>query len=144
MKKIESVLLDDGRTRLEKRFGKYEPNLVFLYQEGYEWVKADGDALNIANLHQHLGAMAGSITYVLYGDFFKSKKGTDCFRIKDKDSAKHILLKEDYTGCRRFKSAILDLPEIIYSRQASSNGGGAGNNYIVLPNKPVEYSIDKI
>lgn len=73
---------------------------------------------------------------VLYGNFFVSKKGKNCFRILDRENAEHQLVRIDWGGC--FNSTRGHIPEkmekaSLYHRRASSNGGGTGYTYVVLP-----------
>lgn len=126
----EGIKLTNGET-LMNRFGKYQPNLTFILTEetasSVEWMdpKAIGVDLNIT--------FDGSDVVMLPGEYWVSKKGTHCFRPK-KDGS-HVLVRVDWGGC--FEHSRGDeydqIKELaLYSRRASSNGGGSGYNYYVF------------
>lgn len=120
------IKLEEGKY-LANIFGKYEPNLTFILdmKEDWEWKQDVSEkSLNIEK---------DGTLYSLRGDFFVSKKGSNCFEIK-KDG-KHYLLKQDWGGAFN-KTRGLTLPErsegALYYNRARSNGGGSGNTYSVI------------
>lgn len=120
--KEDSVLLDNGN-HLMNKFGKYEPNLCFISKMPYiMWRKTTPKEYNLSP--------KCSLCYVR-GTYFKSKKGTDCFRLDD--NGPHILLRDNWGGAfERYRGG--NLPEDqLYHRRASSNGGGCGYDYAVIP-----------
>lgn len=184
------IKLENGEY-LANFYGKYEPNLTFLFHEKYfstksekyritdpdaekclrhihenfrvvrewqeeedesryyinrepsiitrnciEWVDDKNiDLRNFAikdnyaeNLNVHID---GSVCEVIFGDFFVSKKGKDCFRVKE--NGKHQLIVIDWGGAfNKSRGCTGDsISEKLYYRRASSNGGGSGYEYIV-------------
>ena len=134
----ESVTLTNGE-ELINRYGKYQPNLTFLINEknaSMVWenvpkeinIKFDGDPLTLP------------------GDFWVSRKGTNCFR--PNPNGKHILVRVDWGGC--FISTRGDeyedtKPLALFAKRASSNGGGTGYNFYVFDkNFRREVSIEDI
>lgn len=114
------ITLDNGKF-LIKKHGKYMPNLSFISDIPYlDWQSIDATALNLAN---------GKFD-CLRGDYFVSKKGTKCFAVKD--NGKHLLLRDDWGGAFN-SSRGHNLTEGLYLRRASSNGGGSGYDYAVVP-----------
>lgn len=120
--KEESVLLDDG-SHLMNKFGKYEPNLCFLSKLPYiMWRRTTAKEYNLSP--------KCSLCYVR-GTFFKSKKGTNCFRLNE--NGPHILLRDDWGGAfEKYRGRKLPEDQLYY-RRASSNGGGCGYDYAVVP-----------
>ena len=120
------------------RFGKYQPNMCFVLNENNicnTWTDVDnynidwdGDPVQ------------------LRGEYWVSKKGTKCFR--PKEDGEYVLIRVDWGGCFNptrgieFNTVKEFAP---YSRKASSNGGGNGYNFYVLPyGFHREVSIDEI
>lgn len=116
------VQLDNGIFLL-KEFGKYLPNLCFLSPlPRLNWEKV---------LHTDFNLPDGHLS-VLKGDFFISKKGTKCFRVKPE--GRHLLLQDNWGGPDYPRTRGYNLPEDqLYFRRASSNGGGTGFDYAVVP-----------
>lgn len=122
--------------------GKYKPNMSFLLPLQFE-LDATGKPVNPLtyvsdptvtdsfNLRLDGGAS------FLFGDFWRSKKGGACFRPKDPQQAKHLLVRVDWGGCfNRSRGQETDYAEeagALYFRRASSNQGGSGYDYWVLP-----------
>lgn len=120
-----AIELSDG-SFLFKCFGKYEPNLAILCQDPeIKWDFTRKSKFNLGD---------GGLE-CLTGDFFVSKKGTNCFRIKK--GGKHILIRDEWGGPDhpRTRGGILPKDNAIYYRRASSHGGGTGYDYGV-------YAID--
>ena len=125
------IKLNDGRY-LMRDYGKYASGLCFISSvPTLPWVGADRHSFNVA---------PGANLWQIRGNFFKSKKGTDCFEITA--NGKHILLKDRWGGCfNRYRGG--SIKSDIYYRRASSNGGGAGNDYAVYTG-PDSIGIDDI
>lgn len=119
--KTNTIKLDNGEF-LTNDYGKYAPDLTFLHKdEKIQWVRKHD--LSVFNLP------AGGINYLI-GDFFTSKKGTKCFRIKD--NGKHILISDDWGGAfNSYRGRTLPKEGSLHYRRASSNGGGSGVDYAI-------------
>ena len=66
----------------------------------------------------------------LTGEYFVSKKGTKCFRI---GNGPHIILQDDWGGAfNKYRGHTLPEDQIYY-RRSSSNGGGCGYDYAIIP-----------
>lgn len=114
--------LKDGKFAM-KAYGKYKPNLTFINTiPTVVWKRAKREDFNLPE---------GKIFFVK-GDFFVSKKGTKCFRIKEE--GKHILISDDWGGAFvKYRGGTLPEEEALYYRRASSNGGGSGYDFGVYP-----------
>lgn len=117
----EHITLNDG-SFLMKKYGKYEPNICFLSTYPYVVFKdVDYKEFNLDKCSLR----------AIRGDFFISKRGTKCFRIK-KDG-KHLLLEDRWGGAfNTYRGHTLPQDQLYY-RRASSNGGGCGVDYAVVP-----------
>ena len=124
-----TFLLDDGRYLFNNK-GKYTSGLTFICQKNQllsDFYHQNENLKKIINLN-----LDGNSTFC-YGTFFKSKKGTPCFDITVKNPM-HILIRTSWGGAFNTSRGIRNIPsDNIYYRRASSNGGGAGNDYLVIP-----------
>jgi hypothetical protein len=125
---MENIKLDNGRY-LNRMYGKYQPNITFLSDTPIENIPSNGEMPDGADWDK---AMDGTVIGIAEGTFFKSKKGTDCF---DLDGRNHVLITVDWGGSFRSSRGDCEfLPEnMVYNRKASSNGGGNGYTFIVVP-----------
>jgi len=119
------VELSNGQF-LYNDYGKYKPNLTFLglsvpYFPEYSVVSPSQFNLPKGNMS------------FLKGEYFRSKKGTPCFRLSE--TGPHILIRDDWGGAfNKYGGGMLEkLPNRLYYRRASSNGGGNGYDYIIVP-----------
>jgi hypothetical protein len=148
----------DGKWMISD-FGKFSPNLTYIvsgeifprYEErNLEWerfrfnnspirgwsstsplpMEAEAISEFLASMNIILDA---NETEVLFGDFFKSKKGTSMFEVKPPNSAKHILIAAHWGGPMKNTCGPENVEGSLYHRVARSNGGGAGVTYLVLP-----------
>ena len=82
----------------------------------------------------------------LRGKFFVSKKGTKLFKVDP--NGPHLLLRDDWGGAfNSYRGGKLPTMErgALYYRRASSNGGGTGYDYAVVPvNWKLEISEDDL
>ena len=135
---MNTIQLNDGKW-FTKHYSKYESNLGIIHVDPQlTWESIDPRDLNLPNV----GSMS-----VLYGDFFLSKKGTKCFQVKPITEAKHMLVRDSWGGPHNYHRYYgHTLPESnIYFYRSTSNGGGAGYDYSVLPlGWKNEVSIDEI
>lgn len=82
----------------------------------------------------NINIIFGGKTSVIYGNYWKSPKGTNCFRIKKKEASEHMLIRIGWGGAFSSSHGIADVPEgSLYYHRASSNGGNLGADYMVLP-----------
>ena len=116
------IKLDSGEY-LYNDCGKYRSNLTFVGNPK-SWKPTRGKYAD------YNVSPDGDIT-VLCGDFFKSRKGTNCFR--PKEDGMHLLIIVDWGGAFNRTRGYCDFPTNIYHRRASSNGGGSGVSYWVIP-----------
>ena len=114
--------LDNGKF-LYNQVGKYATGLTFILDVPYlNWSKAKKEDFNLPE---------GNLTYLI-GDFFYSKKGTKCFRVKENGT--HILIRDEWGGAfSRYRGRTLSQENAVYYRRAHSNGGGCGYDYAVYP-----------
>lgn len=132
-------VVETARSFVIIAYGKYLPGISFVLHKGF-----DGDPLEyrndpptkkmVANMGISFGTVESGVS-VLFGDFWLSKAGKPHFRPKSSQTATHVLLRADwggfsYPGTRGAWSA----PDgVAYFRRASSNGGGTGYDYYVVP-----------
>ena len=132
-------VVETARSFVIIAYGKYLPGISFVLHKGF-----DGDPLEyrndpptkkmVANMGISFGTVESGVS-VLFGDFWLSKAGKPHFRPKSSQTATHVLLRADwggfsYPGTRGRWSA----PDgVAYFRRASSNGGGTGYDYYVVP-----------
>lgn len=125
------------------QFGKYQPNITFLVPKEVNLGKngkpmspltyvADKEITDNMNID-----FDGSAAF-MFGDFWVSKKGGACFRPKSPTKAKHLLIRVDWGGAFNDHRGVYPgdakkIGELLYFRRASSNGGGSGYDYWVLP-----------
>ena len=120
LKEEDHIKLSNGNVLMNK-FGKYEPNLCFICAYPHIiWEDIEAKDLNLDR---------GDFK-CLHGEFFVSKKGTKCFRIKK--NGQHILLRDNWGGAfNNYRGGTLPEEGALYYRRASSNGGGSGYDYAI-------------
>lgn len=122
---------------------KYDPKLCFVMDKYFQ-LDGDADPINPIEYFTDTKVTDGmnidfnGITAFMFGDYWVSKKGTKCFKIKPPIEAKHILIRIDWGGSFNKTrgldiNTIKDIPEVLYYHKASSNGGGTGYDYLVVP-----------
>ena len=125
-------------------YGKYLPNISFVLAKDVLAKDSSGDPLEyrrdtptkemVANMGIDFGTSESGVS-VLFGDFWLSRFGKPHFRPKSSQTATHVIVRADwggfsYPGTRGRWSA----PDgVAYFRRASSNGGGTGYDYYVVP-----------
>lgn len=118
------VELNDGRY-LMNSYGKYSPDLTFINTTpDARWTDIKALDLNLPE---------GDLS-VMHGNYFVSKKGTRCFEITP--HGRHILVRDSWGGAfNSYRGHTLPDTDhgALYYRRASSNGGGTGNDFAVLP-----------
>lgn len=113
---------------LYKWYGKYMPNLLFInYIPEHVWFYAEAWEYNlprIPDLRQ------------IRGRYFKTAKGADAFDASNaSNEGLHLLLSDNWGGAfNNYRGQNSPDPkDCLYQRVASSNGGGAGTTYSVVP-----------
>lgn len=116
-------------------FGKYRPNITFVIAKEFERnplaYRSDAPTREMTrDMNIDLDGEVG----VLFGDFWKSQKGGACFRPKSIANSQHVLMSVGWGGAfSRTRGVHSDVAGSVYYRCAASNGGGAGNDYLVVP-----------
>lgn len=143
--------LNDGKIVI-KHNGKYGSGLIFVLPnekfidkyENINWDKIEsGQNINEKEiLHQINVEIDGAVKNIIKGEYRKSKKGNNIFDIT-KDG--FYLLKIDWGGSFVDSRGEIDpenaIEDFTYYKRASSNGGGTGLTYIVIPEK-FHYSVN--
>lgn len=123
----ENIILENG-SYLSRAYGKYKPNLTFLHEEELENFPFSTALPSPLEIDGHY--IGG-----LRGEYFVSKKGTKCFRISP--HGREVLYRYTWGGAflksRGHYAGPDKVPQMIYFRRASSNGGGNGYTYFILP-----------
>lgn len=137
--KYGEKVIETNRTFVINAYGKYRPNISFVLSKDFS-----GDPLEyrrdtptkemVANMGITFGTSESGVS-VIFGDFWLSKSKKPHFRPKSYKLATHVIIRADwggfsYPGTRGRWSA----PDgVAYFRRASSNGGGTGYDYYVVP-----------
>lgn len=126
----ENAVLLDEDYYLVNWYGKYNPQMTFLVTwdtiQHFFWNKPD----------YNMNVEFDGDPFVMYGNYWVSRKNKHCFRPLPKDQAEHMLVKVDWEK-GLFRVSYGRNPELeevaLYYHRARSNGGGIGNTYYVLP-----------
>lgn len=128
-----------GTSYVINAYGKYQPNVSFVLAKDFTGdplkYRSDAPAREmIAGLGLGFGTSESGVS-VLFGDFWSSKAGKPHFRPTLPQVAKHVIIRADWGGFNHPRTrGIWSAPEgAAYFRRASSNGGGTGYDYYVLP-----------
>lgn len=137
--KYGEKVIETNKTFVVNAYGKYYPNISFVLPKDFS-----GDPLEyrrdtptkemVANMGITFGTSESGVS-VLFGDFWLSRSDKPHFRPKSYKLATHVIIRADwggfsYPGTRGRWSA----PDgVAYFRRASSNGGGTGYDYYVVP-----------
>lgn len=110
---------------LNKWYGKYMPNLLFInYIPEHVWFFTEPWEYNL-----------GKITdlRVIRGKYFKTAKGADAFEASN--DGPHLLLSDNWGGAfNNYRGQNSPDPkDCLYQRVASSNGGGSGTTFSIVP-----------
>jgi hypothetical protein len=143
----ESFLLDNGKI-LVKKYGKYRPNITFLLPDVKDQVSVYPKNIESEIKKMNIETKA-SIENIFTGNFFTSKKGNKIFDVKEFGRGSHLFIKVGWGGAFATKSnrGETNIPkkDMVYYLEARSNGGGLGDNYIIVPNGyKVQLSEDDI
>lgn len=124
-------------------FGKYCPNITFIVSKEIE-LDASGKPINPLQyirdreVTDSMNMDFDGEAEFMFGDFWRSKKGGACFRPKNPKVAKDLLVRVSWGGCfdssrGTYSDEANAIEGVKYFRRASSNGGGTGYDYWVLP-----------
>lgn len=128
-----TFLLDDGRY-LYNEFGKYAPNLTFILSKKR---LAEGIFKRRPTLGEEMNINFSGEVSIVEGSFFVSNKGKKCFDTTT--NPRHVLIRCHWGGafnCTHgfgYTDDNFDIQKALYYRRASSNGGGVGNDFLILP-----------
>jgi len=120
---------------LVNEFGKYQPNITFVISKKNERnpLEYRNDML-VSEMLANMNLNFNGKSAVIFGDFWKSQKGGACFRPKSISEAWHVLIRTNWGGAFESSRGIYNAPQgALHFRRASSNGGGSGYDYIVVP-----------
>lgn len=137
--KYGEKVVETGTTFVVNAYGKYQPNISFVLAKdfGGDPLKYRSDVPTremIAGMGLGFGTSESGVS-VLFGDFWSSKAGKPHFRPKSPQVATHVIVRADWGGFNHPRTrGSRSAPEgAAYFRRASSNGGGTGRDYYVLP-----------
>jgi hypothetical protein len=125
---------------LIQNYGKYCSGLGIIVSKGDNHIGPYGDDRCIRlfqepdRLEKSQFNLGSGTLDSIRGKFFVSKKGTKLFKLDP--SGPHILLRDDWGGpFNKYRGGKLPTMEggALYHRRASSNGGGSGYDYCVVP-----------
>ncbi len=132
-------VIETAKSFIVNAYGKYLPGISFVLDKDFggdplEYRKDAPTKELVANTGISFGTSESGVS-VLFGDFWLSRSGKPHFRPKSYKLATHVIIRADwggfsYPGTRGRWSA----PDgVAYFRRASSNGGGTGYDYYVVP-----------
>lgn len=137
--KYGEKVIETGTSFVVNAYGKYQPNISFVLAKdfGDDPLKYRSGAPTremIAGMGFDFGTSESGVS-VLFGDFWSSKAGKPHFRPKSPQTATHVIVQANWGGFSHPRTrGRWDAPEgAAYFRRASSNGGGTGCDYYVLP-----------
>lgn len=137
--KYGEKVIETGTSFVVNAYGKYQPNVSFVLAKdfGGDPLKYRSDAPAremIAGMGLGFGTSESGVS-VLFGDFWSSKSGKPHFRPKSPQAATHVIVRADWGGFNHPRTrGSWSAPEgAAYFRRASSNGGGTGYDYYVVP-----------
>ncbi|MHA1745299.1 MAG: hypothetical protein ACTSWW_04830 [Promethearchaeota archaeon] len=123
---MENIKLDNNQF-LNRDYGKYNSGLTIISdcELDSNWNSGEMDSREISKFFD------GDVSVVI-GKFFVSRKGTKCWDTKGTD---HLLITVDWGGSFNHSRGGSDIPEedFIFINRKSSNGGGTGKTYYILP-----------
>lgn len=129
--------LDSGKTMI-RSYGKYNPGLVVILpkvEKGCKdaWIR---DAEERAEKIRQMNITTdGEPKHIIRGLLYKSKKGAFCWKPDVKGPHAMLIINWGGSGnhTRGCPSVQSKEEGALYYRRASSNGGGIGTTYLVLP-----------
>ena len=137
---LGDVLTMTSGDYLIQHYGKYASGLGIIVLKGDSHIGPYGDDKCIRLFQEpdrkekaefNLG---GGTLDSIRGTFFVSKKGTKLFRVDP--NGPHFLLRDDWGGAfNKYRGGKLPTMDggALYHRRASSNGGGSGYDFSIVP-----------
>jgi hypothetical protein len=134
------VLVMGSGDYLIQNYGKYASNLGIIVPKGDDHIGPYGEDQTIRlfqepdRLEKSEFNLGSGVLDTLRGKFFVSKKGTKLFKVDP--NGPHLLLRDDWGGAfNKYRGGKLPCMDsgALYYRRASSNGGGSGYDYAVVP-----------
>lgn len=119
------IKLDNGKF-LTKDGGKYGSQLTFICRNELEPLNEPFAFVTGPRVYHFLDRICSAVR----GKFWKSPKGTNCFEAEE--NGPNLMIKESW-GRNGDRGHLEDMEQSLYYRRASSNGGGNGCTYIVIP-----------
>lgn len=120
----DKIVVLEGGKLLYNWYGKYRPNLCLVFRRIADL------CLQPADYRQFNLEPDGHLRQLI-GRFWVSKKGTNCF--EPNPDGPHILLACSWGGAFDRTRGQLAISNPLFCRHASSNGGGVGTSYWVVP-----------
>ena len=121
---MEGIIELAGGNFMYNCYGKYKPDICFLLGKipmMTSWKPMMPSDLNLER---------GDLSF-LQGDYFISRKGTNCFKLSPQGN--HLLIRDDWGGAfNKYRGGCLASLKNEYYRRASSNGGGSGYDYVII------------
>lgn len=128
---------------LVNSYKKYDPQLCFVLGK-YFHLDGKGNPidpieyLTDKSFTDKMNIDFNGVPVFMFGDYWVSKKGSHCFKLKSPMTAKHLLIRIDWGGSFNrtrglTKEMVENIPEVLYYHKASSHGGGDGYDYIIVP-----------
>lgn len=137
--KYGEKVVETATSFVVNEYGKYQPNISFVMEKSFtgDPLKYRSDAPTremIAGMGLGFGTLESGVS-VLFGDYWSSKAGKPHFRPKLSQVATHVIVRADWGGFNhpRTRGSWSAPDGAAYFRRASSNGGGTGYDYYVLP-----------
>lgn len=128
----ENAIVLDNKKFLINNHGKYCSGITFIIDPreipNYKYFQD-------RRLQETLNVFWDGKPTFMYGNYWKSKKGSNCFAPCDKMKAKHLLIRLDWGGSFNSSRGSTELQNTLYFKRASSNGGGNGYSYYIIPSK---------
>jgi len=132
MAELKYSRLDNGKV-IANHTGKYSSGLCFILDEEYDPFYNGYENISWESINLTRDSWAGfNQLRMIRGNFWTSKKGTKCFK-PDFASGKHMLLEDGWSGSRSYTSDLLKIKNPLFGRCSTSNGGGAGHMYVIVP-----------
>lgn len=114
------------------KYGKYQPNLTFIISKK-EITEESLKYTYTSKVTNNMNLDFNGTPKILFGHYWKSRKGTNCFRITP--NGNHYLIQVDWGGTSSKSRGYFteeEMKTFLYYRRASSSGGGSGYTYIVV------------
>jgi len=122
--------INAGKMFLNRMYGKYNPQMTMVSKE-----YLDSEVISKFNVSFEPASvgieMDGRVSYAYLGDYRVNAKGTKIFELSLK--GKDLFVCLDWGGCFNDSRGSHNVKDAKYVFRASSNGGGSGCTFFVLP-----------